>query len=90
MKHILTILAALSLALGTSFAGCGKTNTDTGKLKAVNKESKSITIEVAGKEVKRTLTPSSKGAEDLDKLIGKQVTVVSSVHGDKIESIAKG
>ena len=68
MKHILTILAALSLALGTSFAGCGKTETDKGKLKAVNKESKSITIDVAGKEV----------------------TVISSVHGDKVESIAKG
>ena len=30
------------------------------------------------------------GAEDLDKLVGKEVTVISSVHGGKIESIAKG
>ena len=90
MKHILTILAALSLALGTSFAGCGKTETDKGKLKAVNKEAKSITIDVAGKEVKRTLTPTTKGADDLDKLVGKEVTVISSIHGGKVESIAKG
>ena len=90
MKHILTILAALSLALGTSFAGCGKTETDKGKLKAVNKEAKSITIDVAGKEVKRTLTPSTKGAEDLDKLVGKEVTVVSDFHNGKVESVAKG
>lgn len=49
MKHILTIVAALSLALGSSFAGCGKTETDKGKLKAVNAEKKQITIDVAGK-----------------------------------------
>jgi hypothetical protein len=42
MKHLLTILATLSLALGTSFAGCGKIDTDKGKLKAVNAEAKTI------------------------------------------------
>lgn len=88
MKHILTIVAALSLALGSSFAGCGKTETDKGKLKAVNAEKKQITIDVAGKEVNRTLTPSTKGADGLDKLVGKEVTVVSS-HG-KVESVSKG
>jgi hypothetical protein len=88
MKHILTIVAALSLALGSSFAGCGKTETDKGKLKAVNAEKKQITIDVAGKEVNRTLTPSTKGADGLDKLVGKEVTVVSS-HG-KVESVVKG
>ena len=87
MKHILTILATLSLALGSSFAGCGKIDTDKGKLKAVNAEAKSITIEVAGKEVKRTLTPSSK-TEGIDKLVGKDVVVTSS-HG-KVEAVVKG
>ena len=87
MKHLLTILAALSLALGTSFAGCGKIDTDKGKLKAVNTEAKSITIEVAGKEVKRTLTPASK-AEGIDKLVGKDVVVTSS-HG-KVETVKAG
>lgn len=88
MKHLLTILAALSLALGSSFAGCGKVDTDKGKLKAVDKDAKSITVDVAGKEVKRTLTPTSKGAEDLDKLVGKDV-VVTSEH-NKVTSVAKG
>ena len=88
MKHLLTILTALALTLGSSFAGCGKIETDKGKLKAVNKEGKSITIDVAGKDVKRTLTPSSKGADELDKLVGKEVVVTSS-HG-KIESVSKG
>jgi hypothetical protein len=87
MKHILTILAALSLALGSSFAGCGKIDTDKGKLKAVNKESKSITIEVAGKDVTRKLTPASK-AEGIDKLVGKSVVVTSS-HG-KVEAVTAG
>lgn len=87
MKHILTVLTTLSLALGSSFAGCGKIDTDKGKLKAVNQEAKSITIEVAGKDVKRTLTPSSK-AEGLDKLVGKAVTVTSS-HG-KVEAVTAG
>jgi hypothetical protein len=50
----------------------------------VNAEKKQITIDVAGKEVTRTLTPSSK-AEGIDKLVGKEVTVVSS-HG-KVESV---
>lgn len=88
MKHLLTILAALSLAVGSSFAGCGKVDTDKGKLKAVDKDAKSITVDVAGKDVKRTLTPTSKGAEDLDKLVGKDV-VVTSEHG-KVTSVAKG
>lgn len=88
MKHLLTILTALALTLGSSFAGCGKIETDKGKLKAVNKEGKSITIDVAGKDVKRTLTPSSKGADELDKLVGKEVVVTSS-HG-KIETVSKG
>lgn len=87
MKYTLTIIATLSLALGSAFAGCGKTETDKGTLKAVNAEAKSITITVGGKEVKRTLTPSSKGADGLEKLVGKDVTVVSS-HG-KVESVSK-
>lgn len=88
MKIILTVVTALTLAIGSSFAGCGKIDTDKGKLKAVNAEQKKITIDVAGKEVTRTLTPSSKGADKLDELVGKEVTVTSS-HG-KVETVAKG
>lgn len=88
MKHILAILVTLSLALGSSFAGCGKTETDKGKLKAFNKETKQIVVEVSGKEVKRTLTPSSKGGDAAESLIGKEVTVISS--HNKVESVTAG
>jgi hypothetical protein len=88
MKYILTLAAAFALTLGTSFAGCGKIDTDKGKLKTVNAEKKQITIDVDGKDVTRTLTPSTKGADELDKLVGKKIVVQSS-HG-KVESVAKG
>jgi hypothetical protein len=88
MKHILTILATLSLALGSSFAGCGKIDTDKGKLKAVDKEAKSITITTEKGDVTRKLTPTTKGADDLSKLEGKDVVVTSS-HG-KVEAVTKG
>lgn len=87
MKHILTILAALSLALGTSFAGCGKIDTNKGTLKAVNKEAKSITVDVDGKDVTLKLTPSSK-TEGIDDLVGKKVTVTSSHKA--VEAVTKG
>lgn len=83
MKHILTIVATLSLALGSSFAGCGKIDTDKGKLKAVNAETKTVTVEVAGKEVKRKLATSAK-TDEIAKLVGKDVTVTSS-HGKDAE-----
>ena len=68
MKQILTIIATLSLALGTSYAGCGKTTTDAGKLKSFDKDTKALVIDVDGKDVSRTLTPSAKGAADAAKL----------------------
>lgn len=88
MKYALTILAVLGLALSSSYAGCGKTETDTGKLKSFDKETKTLVVDVSGKEVKRTLTPGAKGAADAEKLVGKKVTVVSS--HNKVESITKG
>ncbi|HYF34420.1 MAG TPA: hypothetical protein VD994_03945 [Prosthecobacter sp.] len=88
MKYTIAIIAVLSLAVGSTFAGCGKTVTDNGKLKSFDKETKVAVVEVEGKEVQRTLTPASKGAEDIDKLVGKKVTVVSS--HNKVESITKG
>lgn len=88
MKYALTILAVLGLALSSSYAGCGKTETDNGKLKSFDKETKTLTVDVSGKEVKRTLTPNAKGAADVEKLVGKKVTVVSS--HSKVESITKG
>ncbi len=84
MKSILTTLVIAGLS-ASAFAGCGKTETTSGKLKSVNKDSKSIVIEADGKDVTLTLTASVKNAE---KLVGKQVTAVSS--HKKVESLKKG
>ena len=88
MKKILATIALVGLASGSAFAGCGKTETDTGKLKSFDAETKSVVIEVDGKEVKRTLTAKADGAKDAEKLVGKDVVVVSS--HNKVESIKKG
>ena len=89
MKHILTIIAALSLALGSSFAGCGITSTSTGKLKSFDKEKKSIVIVAEGKEVTATINPKTKGADGLAALVGKDVTAVISKHGNAESVVAK-
>ena len=89
MKHILSIVTILGLALGSSFAGCGITTTSTGKLKSYNKETKAIVIVVDGKEVKTVVKASTTGAADLAGLVGKNVTAVISKHG-YAESVAKG
>lgn len=87
MKSFLTLSAVLSFALGSAFAGCGKVVTDSGILKAVNSQSKTIVVVVDGKEVTRTLTPDSK-ASGIRKLIGKAV-VVTSNHG-KVQAVTPG
>jgi hypothetical protein len=53
----------------------------------VNAEAKTITIDVAGKEVTRKLTPATK-AEDIEKLVGKDVVVTSS--HSKVETVKAG
>ena len=53
-----------------------------------NKESKQIVVEVGGKEVKRTLTPATKGLDAAEALVGKEVTVISS--HNKVESVTAG
>lgn len=84
MKSILTTLAVLGLSV-SAFAGCGKTETTSGKLKSVNVDSKSIVIDAGGKDVTLTLTAAVTGA---DKLVGKKVTAVSS--HKKVESLKEG
>ena len=84
MKSILTTLAVIGLS-ASAFAGCGKTETTSGKLKSVDSDSKSIVIEAGGKDVKLTLTAAVK---DADKLLGKKVTAVSS--HKKVESLKEG
>ena len=89
MKHILTIVAVIGLALGSAYAGCGKKVTDTGKL-SYDKDTKALTVEGAKKAL--TLTPATKVTDAAGKkaeiadLDGKKVIVISE-HG-KADSVA--
>jgi hypothetical protein len=88
MKKALTLLAVSALALGSAYAGCGKVVTNEGKLKSFDAATKKIVVEGKdGKAATLTLTPTSKGAEEAEKLVGKDVKV-DSEHG-KITTIAK-
>ena len=82
MKKVLTLIALSALALGSAQAGCGKSETTEGELKSFDASTKKL---VVGSKT-LTLTPSSKGADGADKLVGKKVKVVSE-HG-KVTSIA--
>lgn len=84
MKKFITIIAALGIAAGAAYAGCGKKETTKGTLQKFDAEAKAITVKDAeGKSVKLTLTPSVKG--DINALVGKTVTVVSE--HKKVESV---
>jgi hypothetical protein len=80
MKHIIALATVFGLA-ASAFAGCGITTTSTGKLKSYNKEAKTIVIVENGKEIKTAVKASTKGADGIDKLVGKNVTAVISKHG---------
>jgi hypothetical protein len=88
MKKALTLLAISAMALGSAYAGCGKVVTNEGTLKSFDAATKKVVVEGKdGKAATLTLTPSSKGSEQAEKLVGKSVKV-DSEHG-KITSIAK-
>ena len=93
MKKLLSILTIVAFAATAAYAGCGKKETDSGTLKSVDAEKKQITVEVAGKAVNRTLTPSTKttakdGSEaKIDALVGKAVKVVSEP--GKIDTVSE-
>lgn len=88
MKKLLTLLAIVSVSAGSAFAGCGKIDTTEGKLKSFNPETKIAVVETKDKKkVNVTLTPTSKGGEGVDKLVGKNVKVLAS-HG-KVTEIGK-
>jgi len=81
MKSILTTLAVIGLS-ASAFAGCGKTEDVSGKLKSFDADKKEVTI--GSKTYK--LTPAAKVDE---KLVGKDVT--AKVGHNKVESLsAKG
>jgi hypothetical protein len=89
MKKILALIAFVSLSFVTADANCGKKVTTEGTLKTYAAEKKELTVEAKdGKAVTLTLTPSSTGADAVDKLVGKSVKIVSE-HG-KIDSVATG
>lgn len=88
MKKALALLAISTLALGSAYAGCGKVVTNEGKLKSFDAATKKVVVEGKdGKAATLTLTPTSKGADEAEKLVGKDVKV-DSEHG-KITNIAK-
>ena len=88
MKKALALLAISTLALGSAYAGCGKVVTNEGKLKSFDAATKKVVVEGKdGKAATLTLTPTSKGADEAEKLVGKDVKV-DSEHG-KITTIAK-
>ncbi len=94
MKKLLTIIALAIFTTAASQAACGTKVTDEGTLKAVNADTKAITIETAdGKTVSRTLTPTSTSAgkdgkaAEASALVGKKVKVVSE--HNKIDSLAE-
>ncbi len=78
MKSILTTLVIAALA-APAFAGCGKTEDVSGKLKSFDAEKK--TVEIGSKSYK--LGPAASVDE---KLVGKEVT--AKVGHNKVESIA--
>ena len=89
MKKILAIVAATVIA-APAYAGCGKKVASVGTLSAYDAKTKTLTMKVMRtndpkankKATKITLTPASKvmGDATLDKLVGKQLSVISE-HG---------
>ena len=89
MKKLLALTALLALSLGSADAACGKKVTSEGTLKSFDAATKTLTVESKdGKAATITLTPTTTGADALDKLVGKAVKVVSE-HG-KADSVAAG
>lgn len=88
MKKIFSLIAIVSLSAGSAFAGCGKIDTTEGKLKSFDASTKVAVVETKDKKsVSVTLTPTSKGGEGVEKLVGKKVKVLAS-HG-KVTEIGK-
>lgn len=86
MKKILAILVVAAVA-APAYAGCGKKVASIGTLTAYDAKTKTLTIRVNRtndpkankKATKITLTPATKvmGDATLEKLVGKQLSVVS-------------
>lgn len=84
MKKTITILSALALSAGLSYAGCGKVDTTSGKITSYDAEKKIIVVEAeGGAKTTLTVTPTSKYAGKdgkdvkIEDLQGKTVKVDS-------------
>ena len=84
MKANLLTIAILSQLSIPALAGCGRVETTVGKLKSINAETKTIVIDVGGKEESLKLTPMTKGTDKLTSLEGRKVKALS-IHGKLIE-----
>ena len=89
MKQILGIMAAIAIAAGSAYAGCGKKVTVTGKL-SYDKDTKTLTVEGVKKPIKLQATTKVKDAEgkeaEIADLDGKKVDVVHE--HNKADSVA--
>ncbi|MDF1823204.1 MAG: hypothetical protein P1U68_01095 [Verrucomicrobiales bacterium] len=89
MKQILGIIAAVAIAAGSAYAGCGKKTTVTGTL-SYDKDTKSLAIEGTTKPIQLQATTEVKDADgketDIADLDGKKVDVVHE--HNKADSVA--
>ena len=76
MKKLLALTAVLALGASAAHAGCGKVETTEGTLKSFDKETQTLKVEAKdAKVVTVTLTPTTKGADQVAGLVGKAVKV---------------
>lgn len=79
MKQILGIIAAIAIAAGSAYAGCGKKVTVTGKA-TYDSDTKALTVEGAKKPIALQSTTKVKNAAgeevEISALDGKKVEVV--------------
>lgn len=81
MKQILGIIAAIAIAAGSAYAGCGKKVTDSGEATSYDADTKTLTVKGAKKPFTiqaSTVVKNAAGEEvDISTLEGKKVEVVS-------------
>lgn len=89
MKKIILSAAALLVAAGVSYAGCGKKVETAGNLTKFDAETKALTVEGAKKPItlQATTEVKNKAGEkvEIDTLVGKKVKVVAE--HDKADSV---
>ena len=81
MKQILGIIAAIAIAAGSAYAGCGKKVTDSGEATSYDADTKTLIVDGAKKPFQiqaSTVVKNAAGEEvEISALEGKKVEVVS-------------